>query len=93
MVAVAEVLREIDQASLLALAERMVAPEDELRWRLFHLAVLGQLLLALRDLEARILSFGRLHGARLRSQGSQVRIPPCFAWRERWRRGVLVEQC
>jgi len=45
---VAQDLRELD-ASLALWAKRMVAPDPELRWRLFHLGVFGVLLRRLRE--------------------------------------------
>jgi hypothetical protein len=49
MVAVTRDLLSLDEHRVLALARRLVAPTEE-RWRLFHLAVLGQVLLDLRRL-------------------------------------------
>ena len=39
-----------------AIARRLVMPDPALRWRLFHLAVLGELLLSLQRRDARIVS-------------------------------------
>lgn len=44
---VADQFRAIE-ASVVDLAWRLIVPDDEIRWRLFHLAVLGVLLAALR---------------------------------------------
>lgn len=41
-------LLALDEASVFGLARRLVAPTEE-RWRLFHLAVFGEMLRALRD--------------------------------------------
>ena len=56
LVPVARELRGLTGAGLVDLAERIVAPDPELAWRLFHLAVLGELLYALRTSGARIVS-------------------------------------
>lgn len=56
LVPVARELRNLTGAGLLELAERIVAPDPELAWRLFHLAVLGELLHALRTSGARVVS-------------------------------------
>ena len=45
---VAEELREVEN-SVAHLIERLILPDDEIRWRLFHLAVLGRLLVELRS--------------------------------------------
>lgn len=42
------------ETDLLWFAEQMLSPDPDLRWRLFHLAALGHLLLALRKHQARI---------------------------------------
>jgi hypothetical protein len=49
--AIAEVAEELRsaEASLEHLASRLLLPDDAIRWRLFHLAVLGVLLESLRD--------------------------------------------
>jgi len=50
--------RNIDE-----LAARLIAPDEALRWRLFHLAVLGELLLGLRDTGMRLTSLRPLSAA------------------------------
>jgi hypothetical protein len=45
---IAEELRDIEN-SVEHLIDRLILPDDEIRWRLFHLAVLGRLLVALRS--------------------------------------------
>ena len=52
---VAEELREVEN-SVAHLINRLILPDDEIRWRLFHLAVLGRLLVALRGCGCRIKS-------------------------------------
>jgi len=47
-------LRALDHASLGELSNIALMPDEELRWRLFHLAVLGELLALLRELGASI---------------------------------------
>lgn len=54
--AVADALRELDEQTLHELAQELVEPDPELRWRLFHLAVLGTLLRALDARGAKIVS-------------------------------------
>lgn len=56
VVPVARELRGLTGAGLLELAERIVAPDPDLAWRLFHLAVLGELLHALRTSGADVTS-------------------------------------
>jgi hypothetical protein len=53
---VAALLRTLSGAGLLELAARVVAPDGDLAWRLFHLAVLGELLHALRAAGATVVS-------------------------------------
>lgn len=48
-------LLAIDESSILDLARRLVAPTDE-RWRLFHLAVFGEVLRALRAADCTLVS-------------------------------------
>lgn len=52
---VADELRTIEE-SLGALAARLLIPDEDLRWRIFHLAVLGEVLVALRNHDARVVS-------------------------------------
>lgn len=59
---VAEAFRLPDEA-LAEFARMYLYPDDAIRWRLFHLAVLGQLLLALRNLGCELLSLRPLAGA------------------------------
>ena len=56
--AVADVAEELGEAerSLSSLAARLLMPDDEIRWRLFHLAILGVLLRALRELGCAVTS-------------------------------------
>jgi hypothetical protein len=44
------------ETSLHEYARRLIYPDDELRWRLFHLGVLGELILALRKRGATVVS-------------------------------------
>lgn len=52
---VADAIRGFDEAPELA-AWRLLAPDDDIRWRFFHLAVTGVVLSALRDGGCRIIS-------------------------------------
>jgi hypothetical protein len=63
VVPVARELRTLTGAGLLELAERVIAPDPELAWRLFHLAVLGELLHALRTSGAQVVSLRPLGDA------------------------------
>jgi hypothetical protein len=45
---IADELRCLTESSLMDLSNRVIMPSEELLWRLFHLAVLGEILLALR---------------------------------------------
>ncbi len=56
VVPVAAELRGLTGTGLLELAQRVVAPDGDLAWRLFHLAVLGEVLHALRTAGARVTS-------------------------------------
>lgn len=63
LVPVAQELRALSSSGLLELAQRVVAPDGELAWRLFHLAILGELLHALRTSGARVTSLRPLGDA------------------------------
>lgn len=54
--AVASTLLDLDDQTLDDLAQQLVEPDPELRWRLFHLAVLGTLLRALVARDAKVTS-------------------------------------
>lgn len=54
--------RELDH-SFYSLVSQILVPDDEIRWRLFHLAVLGQLLVALRRENCHVKSVRSLGGA------------------------------
>ncbi|MEM9454952.1 MAG: hypothetical protein AAGF11_12285 [Myxococcota bacterium] len=56
VVAVAEVLRALDAQALEELCQEIIVPDPELRWRLFHLGVLGALLLAIIERGGRVTS-------------------------------------
>lgn len=58
---VAEEFRAIE-SSLIDLAWRLILPDDEIRWRLFHLAVLGVLLVGLRSAGCTVVSRRPLGG-------------------------------
>jgi len=70
MATVADQLRLLTALSLADLAHRLVLPSAQLRWRLFHLGVLGEVLIALRECGCLVRSVRPLSGA---SGG------PCFA--------------
>jgi hypothetical protein len=61
VVDVAAELRSAD-ASLDYLGSQLLMPDDGIRWRLFHLAILGELLTSLRTLGCTIRSLGPLTG-------------------------------
>ncbi len=75
---VAEEFLAIEE-SLRDLAWKLILPDDEIRWRLFHLAVLGVLLTELRLLGCSVLSRRPLGGI---SSGPNYSIidPSGFAW-------------
>ena len=73
MAYVADQLRLLTESSLADLAQRLVLPSAQLRWRLFHLGVLGELLIALRECGCLVRSVRPLSGA---SAG------PCFTVRD-----------
>jgi hypothetical protein len=79
---VAELLRTLNEASLQDLARRLVMPDDDLRWRLFHLGVLGELLLALRRSGCTVESLRPLSSAS--TTGPSYRV-----WDDRGRRWDL----
>lgn len=54
--AVADALRDLDEQALHELAQELIEPDPELRWRLFHLGVLGTLLRALGARGAKVVS-------------------------------------
>lgn len=60
---VTEALVEAQSADLLVFARQDLFPDPDIRWRLFHLAVLGVLLRALRERGATITSLRPLSGA------------------------------
>jgi len=59
---VAEALRTLDSAALIELASKLIMPDEELRWRLFHLGVFGELLAALRSIGCKATSIRPLSG-------------------------------
>lgn len=59
--AVADEFRGIE-SSILELAWRLIMPDDEIRWRLFHLAILGIILVALRQAGCTVRSHRPLGG-------------------------------
>lgn len=61
---VAAELAVLDDTNLNRLAWQVVAPDAELAWRLFHLAVLGEVLHALRTAGAVVTSLGPLGASR-----------------------------
>jgi hypothetical protein len=63
VVPVAIQLRALTGAGLLELAMRVVAPDGDLAWRLFHLAILGEVLHALRVAGASVSSLRPLGDA------------------------------
>ena len=63
LVPVAESLRRLDATTALDLAWYAIWPTEELRWRLFHLGVLGEVLVTLRELGASMLSLRPLSAA------------------------------
>lgn len=75
----ADKLRQEDSSDLARLAADLLAPDEDLRWRLFHLCVLGTMLGALRDLDCTPISrrplAGRSHGAAFR-----VEVPGSSPW-------------
>jgi hypothetical protein len=60
---VARVLRTVSTGGLEVLAFRHLIPDESLRWRLFHLGVLGVLLRSLRERGARVISLRPLSGS------------------------------
>lgn len=77
---------------LSVLAETLLEPDRELRWRLFHLGVLGEVLLGIRELGHHILSAspiaGTVRGPQYRvtmDDGSQVEVwfEAAGIWRDR----------
>lgn len=59
---VMDCFRDLDH-SLDSLVSQLLLPDDEIRWRLFHLAVLGQLLIALRRENCQVKSVRSLGGS------------------------------
>ncbi|WP_410664415.1 hypothetical protein [Amycolatopsis sp. lyj-84] len=74
-----DLLRQEETTDLAQLAAELLAPDDDLRWRLFHLCVLGTMLGVLRDLKCRPVSrrplAGRSHGPAFR-----VEVPGAAGW-------------
>ncbi|MBV9450728.1 MAG: hypothetical protein JO345_33040 [Streptosporangiaceae bacterium] len=60
---VAELLKAAQAEDLITFARQHLLPDDDIRWRLFHLAVLGKLLKVLRAHGASITSLRPLSGA------------------------------
>lgn len=60
---VTEVLLDAQSKDLLSFAREHLFPDPDIRWRLFHLAVLGMLLRALRERGATITSLRPLSGS------------------------------
>ena len=82
--AVADVMAELIsiETSPEALAFRLLLPDDEIRWRLFHLGVLGALLIELRNFGCHITSIRPL-GAALMGPAFRVVDPHGEHW-ELW---------
>lgn len=74
-----DTLRQEDTNDLARLAAELLTPDDDLRWRLFHLCVLGTMLGALRNRGCRPISTrplaGRAHGPAFR-----VEVPGTTPW-------------
>ena len=62
---VADMIVSAQAADLLAFARQHLLPDPSIRWRLFHLAVLGMLLKTLRERGASVTSLRPLSGASL----------------------------
>ncbi|MGY6656792.1 hypothetical protein ACXIZN_31965 [Amycolatopsis sp. TRM77291] len=75
----ADLLRQEESSDLARLAAELLSPDEDLRWRLFHLCVLGTMLGVLRDLRCRPISRRPLAG---RAQGPafKVEVPGADAW-------------
>ena len=74
-----DLLRQEETSDLARLAAELLTPDDEIRWRLFHLCVLGTMLGALRGLKCKPISrrplAGRSHGPAFR-----VEVPGAGPW-------------
>lgn len=74
-----DLLRQEETTDLARLAAELLTPDDDLRWRLFHLCVLGTMLGVLRDRGCRPISrrplAGRSHGPAFR-----VEVPRAAPW-------------
>ncbi len=74
-----DLLRQEETTDLARLAAELLAPDDDLRWRLFHLCVLGTMLGVLRERGCRPVSrrplAGRSHGPAFR-----VEVPDAAPW-------------
>ncbi|MFI7117802.1 hypothetical protein [Amycolatopsis sp. NPDC049868] len=75
----ADLLRREESGDLARLAAELLAPDDALRWRLFHLCVLGTMLGVLRSLKCRTISRRPLAG-RSRGPAFRVEAPGAAAW-------------
>lgn len=75
---VADEFRVLAQ-SVPELARRLLLPDSEIHWRLFHLAVLGVMLSALRDLGCTVTSLRSL-GAQTNGPAYQVAHPAGTKW-------------
>jgi hypothetical protein len=71
----------IESPSLTDIARQLLAPDPEIRWRLFHLAVLGEVLAALDGLGATIVSTGPLADQESNAEASFVAVVDDHEWR------------
>lgn len=75
----ADLLRQEETSDLARLAAELLTPDDELRWRLFHLCVLGTMLGVLREQKCRPVSRRPLAG-RSRGPAFRVEVPDAAPW-------------
>ncbi|MBN6035285.1 hypothetical protein [Amycolatopsis sp. 195334CR] len=79
----ADLLRLEDTQDLLRLSREQIEPDDELRYRLFHLGVLGLVLGAVRQLSWQVFSLRPLSGAKKPGPAFELVDPGGGSW-ELW---------
>ncbi|GAB2742232.1 hypothetical protein [Amycolatopsis magusensis] len=85
----AGLLRLEDSKDLLKLSKEQIAPDDELRHRLFHLGALGLMLGTTRRLGWRVLSLRPLSGAHRRGPAFELVDPGGGTWELWFEAGAL----
>ncbi|MGC7100377.1 hypothetical protein ACPZ19_37335 [Amycolatopsis lurida] len=88
----ADLLRLEDTRDLLRLSQEQIEPDDELRYRLFHLGVLGLVLGAARQLSWQVFSLRPLSGAKKPGPAFELVDPAGGLWELWFEAGAIWQQ-